>query len=57
MIFNIPKIIEHVSQYFVIKTGDLIFTGTPAGAGKVNPGDKLEGFLEHQKMFEVIIAG
>ncbi len=57
MIFPIVSIIEHVSQYFVIKTGDLIYTGTPAGVGKVSPGDKLEGFLEHQKMFEVIIAG
>lgn len=57
MIFSIAQIIEHVSQYFVIKTGDLIYTGTPSGVGKVYPGDKLEGFLEHQKMFEVIIAG
>lgn len=57
MIFKIPELIADLSQYFVIKTGDLIYTGTPEGVGKIHPGDVLEGFIEHQKMFEVVIAG
>lgn len=46
MIFTIDKIIAYVSQFMTLKIGDIIFTGTPAGVGSVNIGDKLEGFLE-----------
>jgi 2-keto-4-pentenoate hydratase/2-oxohepta-3-ene-1,7-dioic acid hydratase in catechol pathway len=52
MLFPITKILCFVSQYFVLKTGDLIFTGTPAGVGPVAIGDRLEGYLENQKMFD-----
>jgi acylpyruvate hydrolase len=52
MIFSIDDIIAHVSKYFTLKIGDLIYTGTPAGVGLVQPGDRLEGFLEGQKMFD-----
>jgi 2-keto-4-pentenoate hydratase/2-oxohepta-3-ene-1,7-dioic acid hydratase in catechol pathway len=52
MIFNINQIISYVSQYMTLKTGDLIYTGTPSGVGPVVIGDKLEGFLNGQKMFE-----
>lgn len=50
MIFSFEKIVSFVSQYFTLKVGDLIYTGTPAGVGKVNIGDQLEGFIENQKM-------
>lgn len=52
MIFNINQIISYVSRYMTLKTGDLIYTGTPSGVGPVVIGDKLEGFLNGQKMFE-----
>ena len=45
MIFSFEKIVSFVSQYFTLKVGDLIYTGTPAGVGKVSIGDKLEGFI------------
>lgn len=52
MIFPIDDIIAHVSKYFTLKIGDLIYTGTPAGVGKVNIGDRLEGYLEGTKKFD-----
>ena len=55
MIFSINKIIEYVSQYFTLNIGDLIFTGTPSGVGAVNVYDKLEGFLEGERLMEVNI--
>jgi 2-keto-4-pentenoate hydratase/2-oxohepta-3-ene-1,7-dioic acid hydratase in catechol pathway len=55
MIFSFDKIISFISQYFTLKVGDLIYTGTPAGVGPVVIGDKLEGFMEDKSMlnFEV----
>ena len=55
MLHSIPKIIEHCSQYFTLKIGDLIFTGTPEGVGPVAAGDVLEGFIEGQKVLNVRI--
>lgn len=55
MIFSIDKIIAYVSQFFTLKTGDLIFTGTPEGVGPVHIGDRLEGFIEEKKMFDFSI--
>lgn len=55
MIFSPEKIIAFVSQYFTLRIGDLIFTGTPKGVGKVSENDILEGFLEDQKVFDVRI--
>lgn len=55
MIWKIDEIISYVSQFFTLKIGDIIFTGTPAGVGKVAINDKLEGFIQSQKMFEVDI--
>lgn len=52
MIFNIEKLIVHISKYFLIHQGDYIYTGTPAGVGEVKIGDKLEGFIEDEKMFQ-----
>jgi len=50
MIFSFEKIIAYISKFMTLRTGDLIFTGTPAGVGPVKIGDKLEGFLEDRKM-------
>lgn len=55
MIFDFDSIIENTSKYFTLKIGDLIYTGTPAGVGKVEVGDVLEGYLEGKKMFRVVI--
>lgn len=53
MMHSIPQIIEHCSEFFTLKIGDLIFTGTPAGVGKVEIGDVLEGFIEDKKVLHV----
>jgi 2-keto-4-pentenoate hydratase/2-oxohepta-3-ene-1,7-dioic acid hydratase in catechol pathway len=50
MIFSFEQIVSFVSQYFTLKVGDLIYTGTPAGVGQVNIGDKLEGFIGNESM-------
>ena len=55
MIFNINQIISYVSQFMTLKTGDLIYTGTPAGVGKVDIGDNLVGYIGEKQMFEVRI--
>jgi 2-keto-4-pentenoate hydratase/2-oxohepta-3-ene-1,7-dioic acid hydratase in catechol pathway len=53
MLFNFDKIIAYISQFYTLKIGDLIYTGTPAGVGQVANGDVLEGFISTQKMFVV----
>ena len=50
MIFSFEKIIAYVSGFMTLRTGDLIFTGTPAGVGPVKIGDKLEAYLEEKLM-------
>ncbi|MGQ7870986.1 fumarylacetoacetate hydrolase family protein [Sunxiuqinia sp. sy24] len=52
MLFSIDELISQVSNYFTLKIGDLIYTGTPAGVGPVAIGDRLEGFLEGKKLFD-----
>lgn len=52
MLFHIDKIIAHVSKYLTLKIGDLIFTGTPPGVGKVAIGDRLTGKMEGETMFD-----
>ncbi len=52
MLFDFGTIIEYVSQFFTLKKGDLIYTGTPAGVGPVAIGDRLEGFIGTQKMLD-----
>ena len=54
MIFPIDGIISHISDYFTLNAGDLIYTGTPAGVGAITVGDRLEGFLEGRKIFDFI---
>lgn len=53
MLWKIDELISYVSQYFTLKIGDIIFTGTPAGVSKVNPNDVLEGFLDGKKLFRI----
>ncbi len=53
MLWQIDELIAYVSQYFTLKIGDLIFTGTPAGVAAVAEDDVLEGFLEGQKLFRI----
>jgi len=53
MLYKIDEIIEYVSKYFTLKIGDIIFTGTPAGVGKVVANDKLKGYIEDKEMFSV----
>lgn len=55
MLFSPDKIIAFVSQYFTLRVGDLIFTGTPKGVGKVEENDILEAHLEGKKVFELRI--
>lgn len=50
LLFSFEKIISFVSQYITLKKGDLIFTGTPEGVGKVHQGDKLEAWLEGKQL-------
>jgi 2-keto-4-pentenoate hydratase/2-oxohepta-3-ene-1,7-dioic acid hydratase in catechol pathway len=54
-IFSIDQVIAYVSQYITLKTGDLIFTGTPAGVGPVQIGDKLRAELNGQTLLELQI--
>ncbi len=53
MLFGIDHLIAHVSKFMTLKLGDVLFTGTPAGVGPVQPGDTLEGFIEDRSMFRV----
>lgn len=53
MIWKIDELISFASQYFTLKIGDVIFTGTPAGVAAVKPNDVLEGFLEDKKLFRI----
>jgi fumarylpyruvate hydrolase len=46
MIHGVPAVIAHLSQYYHLQPGDLIYTGTPEGVGQVKPGDRLEGSIE-----------
>ena len=55
MIWNIAELIEDISKYFTLKTGDYIFTGTPAGVGPVTVGDQLSGYLSGNKLFDLSI--
>ncbi|MBC9796955.1 fumarylacetoacetate hydrolase family protein [Sinomicrobium weinanense] len=55
MLWKVDELVAYVSRYFTLKKGDVIFTGTPAGVGKIDPNDYLEGFLEDRKSFALTI--
>ena len=52
MIFGFEYVISYLSRFFTLRTGDLIFTGTPKGVGPVQPGDTLSAFIENEKLLE-----
>jgi 2-keto-4-pentenoate hydratase/2-oxohepta-3-ene-1,7-dioic acid hydratase in catechol pathway len=52
LLFSFDAVIAYVSKFFTLKTGDLIYTGTPEGVGPVKIGDKLEAFIEDKKLLE-----
>jgi len=52
MLFKIDDLIAYISQFFTLKTGDLLFTGTPAGVGEVAVDDHLEGYIEDRKVLD-----
>lgn len=51
MIFSVDRLITYISQRITLRKGDLLYTGTPAGVGPVQIGDRLEGFLQEKSMF------
>lgn len=55
LLFSFENIIAFVSQYITLKKGDLIFTGTPPGVGKVTIGDHLEGYIGDNKMLDFFV--
>ena len=57
MIFDLKTLIAHVERYMRLETGDVLFTGTPAGVGRIAPGDRLEGFLLDQCRFDLLVEG
>ena len=52
MLFKVDEIIAYISRFFTLKTGDILYTGTPAGIGPVNIGDHFEGYLEDRKVLD-----
>jgi 2-keto-4-pentenoate hydratase/2-oxohepta-3-ene-1,7-dioic acid hydratase in catechol pathway len=50
MLFGIDELVSYVSRFFMLKTGDLIFTGTPVGVGPLQIGQHVEGYLEGEKV-------
>ena len=57
MIFDLKTLIACADRYFRLQTGDLLFTGTPAGVGPIAPGDRLEGFLNDERCFDLLVEG
>lgn len=55
MLWKIDEIIEYVSKYFTLKIGDIIFTGTPSGVGRVIANDKLKGYIEDKELFSITV--
>ena len=53
MLYRVDEIIAYISQFFTLKTGDMLYTGTPAGVGPVHIGDHLDGWLEERKVLEL----
>lgn len=52
MLFKIDRLVSYISEFFTLKTGDMIYTGTPAGVGMVSIDDHLTGYLEDRKVLE-----
>ncbi|SES92623.1 fumarylacetoacetate hydrolase family protein [Prevotella sp. kh1p2] len=52
MLFGVDELIAYISRYFTLKTGDILYTGTPAGVGPVHIDDHMEGYLEERKVLD-----
>ena len=52
MLYKVDELIAYISRFFTLKTGDLLYTGTPVGVGPVHIGDHIEGWLEDRKVLE-----
>jgi 2-keto-4-pentenoate hydratase/2-oxohepta-3-ene-1,7-dioic acid hydratase in catechol pathway len=55
MIFKIDELIAYISQFYTLKIGDLLYTGTPVGVGPVSIGQHLEGYLEGEKLLDFYV--
>ncbi|MEC9208819.1 MAG: fumarylacetoacetate hydrolase family protein [Bacteroidota bacterium] len=55
MIFDFDEIISYLSKFYSLKIGDLIYSGTPEGVGKIEKGDILNGFIGEKEMFKVVV--
>ena len=55
MIFHFDRLVAHISKYVTIRMGDLIFTGTPAGVGPVNIGDRLQAYIEDEILMDFYV--
>lgn len=55
MLFSFDKIITHISKFYTLQIGDLIYTGTPEGVGPVKAGDKLKGFIGEKEVLKVMV--
>ena len=53
MLYKVDELISYISRWFTLKTGDILYTGTPAGVGPVSINDHLEGWLEERKVLEM----
>jgi 2-keto-4-pentenoate hydratase/2-oxohepta-3-ene-1,7-dioic acid hydratase in catechol pathway len=56
MVYDVPALIAHVERYMQLENGDLLFTGTPAGVGPLAAGDRLEGYLLGELLFDLQVA-
>jgi 2-keto-4-pentenoate hydratase/2-oxohepta-3-ene-1,7-dioic acid hydratase in catechol pathway len=55
MLFSVDELIAYISQFFTLKIGDLIFTGTPDGVSPVAINDRLTGYIEDKMMFDFMV--
>jgi 2-keto-4-pentenoate hydratase/2-oxohepta-3-ene-1,7-dioic acid hydratase in catechol pathway len=55
MLFSVDRIIAYVSRFVTLKMGDLLYTGTPAGVGRVETGNHLQGYLNHRKVLDFFV--
>jgi 2-keto-4-pentenoate hydratase/2-oxohepta-3-ene-1,7-dioic acid hydratase in catechol pathway len=55
MMFGFDQIVSHISNYFSLNIGDLVFTGTPSGVGECVVGDELEGYIGDDLLFELTV--